>query len=62
MNLISHFSNHVSIKKIKENLLQVILGAYTFSAVSLGDVKNEVLNLDIKKSSLSKLLPATIWK
>ena len=39
MDLISQFNDHVSIKKIKEKYLKIIPDAFTFSPVSLGDVK-----------------------
>ena len=62
MELISLFNDHVSIKEIKESYLQIIPMHFTFSPVSLGDVKDELWNLDDKKSSSSKSIPAAILK
>ena len=53
----------MSNKKIKESYLQIIPNTPIFSRVSLGNIyKKEIINLDVKKSSSSKSIPATILK
>ena len=59
MELISQFNDHVSIKK---SYLQIITNTFRFSPVSLRDVKNKILNLDVKTPSSSKSIPVTILK
>ena len=39
MELICQFNGHGSIKKIKESYLEIIHDAFTFSAISLRDIK-----------------------
>ena len=62
MELTFLFHDHVSIKKIIENCSQIIPDAFTFSPVSFGDVQKETMYLDVKKSSSSKSILATISK
>ena len=58
MELISQFNDHVSIKEIQECYPEIIPDVFTFSPVSLRDIKNEIMNLHVKKSSSSKLILA----
>ena len=51
----------VALRK-KENYSQITLYAFRFSSVSLGDVKTYIMNVDVKKSSLSKSILAEILK
>ena len=59
MELISQFNDHVSIKK---SYLQIIPNTFRFSPVSLRDVKNKILNLNVKTPSSSKSRLVTILK
>lgn len=49
-------------KKTKRRLSQIIADAFSFSLVPLAGVKKEMINLDAKRSSSSKWIPATILK
>ena len=40
----------------------IIPNEFTFSPVSLEDVRNEIMKLDVKKLSLSISIPATMFK
>ena len=53
--LTSQFKDHASYPEI-------IPDAFKFTLVSSEDVKKEIMNLNVKKSSLSKAIPATILK
>ena len=48
---ISDFNNHISIKKIREYFPNIIYGDFDFTEFSLENVKKEMLNLNVKKSS-----------
>ena len=58
----SVFKNHVSIKKIQECFPNIETNDFNFRKVSLKEVKSEILNLSIKKSSTKGSTPATILK
>ena len=47
---------------VKESYSQIIIDAFTFSPVSLGELKREIMNLYVKKPSLSKSISPTILK
>ena len=53
---------HRSIKKIKELFPDINVNDFDFETVTMEDVKKEILNLDIKKSSTSGSIPAAILK
>ena len=60
--LTSQFKDHASIKKIKLSYAEIIPDTFSFTLVSPEDVKKEIMNLNVKKSSSSKAIPATILK
>ena len=60
--MISTFDNHISIKKINEYFLDASNTYFEFTEVSQDEVKKEVLHLNVKKSSTSSSIPATILK
>ena len=62
MKISSKFDNHKSIKKIKEYFPDASKINYQFTEVSQDEVKKEVLHLNVKKSSTSSSIPATILK
>ena len=47
---------------ITESYPWIIPDAFAFSTVSLGDVKNEIWDLGVRKSSSSKAIPVAILK
>ena len=58
----SVFKNHVSIRKIQECFPKIEANDYSFRHVFLEEVKSEILNLNIKKSSVIGSIPLTILK
>ena len=58
----SAFNNHVSIKKVREVFPEISSNNFEFTKVTEQSVKNEVLKLNIKKSSTSGSISATILK
>ena len=60
--LTSQFRDHASIKKIELSYPEIVPDTFKFTLVSSEDVKKEVMNLNVKKSSPSKAIPATILK
>ena len=67
--LTSQFKDHASIKKIKSSIKkiklsypEIIADTFNFTLVSPEDVKREIMNLNVKKSSSSKAIPAAILK
>ena len=58
----SVFKNHVSITKIQECFVNIEANDFYFRQVSLKEVKLEILNLNINKSSTKGSIPATIFK
>ena len=58
----SAFNNHVSIKKILEVFTEISSNNFEFTKVTEESDKNEVLKLNIKKSSTSRSVPATFLK
>ena len=54
--------SHISIKMIHEKYPEIIPGRFNFKLVSDDDVKKEVENLNIKKSSTYGSIPASILK
>ena len=60
--LTSQFKDHASIKKIKLSYPEIIPDTFNFTLVSPEDVKKEIMNLNVQKSSSSKAIPATILK
>ena len=58
----SVFKNHVSITKIQECFANIEANDFNFRQVSLKEVKLEILDLNIKKSSTKGSIPATILK
>ena len=60
--LISQFKDHASIKKIELSYPEIVPDTFKFTLVSSEDVKKEIMNLNVKKSSSSKAIPATILK
>ena len=59
---ISDFNNHISIKKIREYFPNIIYGGFDFTEFSLENVKKEMLNLNVKKSSTNVSIPATVLR
>ena len=53
----SVFKNHVSIRKIQECFPNIEANVFNFRQVSLNEVKSEILNLNIKKSSTKGFIP-----
>ena len=60
--LTSQFKDHASIKKIKPSYPEIVPDAFKFTLVSLEDVKTEIMNLNVKKSSSSKAMLGTSLK
>ena len=60
--LTSQFKGYVSIKKIKLSYPEIVPDTFNFTFVSPEDVKKEIMNLNVKKSSSSKAIPAKILK
>ena len=60
--LTSQFKDHASIKKIELSYPEIVPDTFKFTLVSSEDVKKEIMNLNVKKSSSSKAIPATILK
>ena len=60
--LTSQFKDHASIKKIELSYPEIVPDTFKFTLVSSKDVKKEIMNLNAKKSSSSKAIPATILK
>ena len=58
----SNFDNHVSIKKMKESFPNIVSSDFDFQEVAREDVKKEIINLNVKKSSSIGSIPATILK
>ena len=58
----STFDNHINIKKVKEYFPDASSNNFEFTEVSQDEVKKEVLHLNVKKSSTSNSIPATILK
>ena len=56
------FDNHISIKKIHETFLNIIPENFHFKEVSKDDVRKEIRNLNVKKSSTYGSIPASILK
>ena len=61
-SLTKKYENHISIKKIKEAYPEIVPDSFHFKSASLDDLKEEVLNLNPKKSSTSGTIPVTILK
>ena len=47
----SNFGNHISVKKIKDSFPNIVSGDFNFQEVSGEDVKKEIINLNVRKSS-----------
>ena len=60
--LTSQFKDHANIKKIKLSYPEISPDTFNFTLVSLEEVKKEIINLNVKKSSSSKATPAKILK
>ena len=58
----SVFKNHKSIRKVQECFPNIEENDFNIQQVSLKEVKSEILNLNIKKSSTKGSIPATILK
>ena len=56
------FENHVSIKKIHETFPNIIPENFHFKEVSKYDVRKEIRNLNVKKSSTYGWIPASMLK
>ena len=61
-SLTKNYENHFSVRKIKEVYPEIVPDSFHFKSVSLDDVKNEVLNLNPKKSSTSGTILVIILK
>ena len=59
---IDKFENHISIKKIHETFAEIIPGGFHFEQVSSDIVKEEIRNLNVKKSSIHGSITASILK
>ena len=60
--LTSQFKDHANIKKIKLSYPEIVPDTFNFTLVSPEDVKKEIMNLNVKKSSSNKAIPAKILK
>ena len=58
----SVFKNHLSIRKIQECFPNIKANDFNFRQVSFKEVKSEISNLNMKKSSTKGSIPATILK
>ena len=56
----SEFDDHISTKKIKKLFLDININGFDFETVTTNNVKKEILNLNIKKSSTSGSILATV--
>ena len=61
-DITSNFDNHMIIKKIKESFLNTVFRDFNFQEVCREDVKNKIINLNVKKSSTNGYNPVTILK
>ena len=61
-DITSNFDNHIIIKKIKESFLNTVFRDFNFQEVCREDVKNKIINLNVKKSSTNGYNPVTILK
>ena len=60
--IVFEFDDHKSIKKITKYFPDINSDDFDCETVTMEDVKKEILNLNIKKSSSSSSIPATILK
>ena len=60
--VIDMFENHISIKKMHETFPNIIPENFHFKEVSKDDVRKDILNLNVKKSSTYRSIPASILK
>ena len=58
----SVFKNHLSIRKIQECFTNIKANDFNFRQVSFKEVKSEMSNLNMKKSSTKGSIPVTILK
>ena len=58
----SKFDSHVWFKMIHEKYPEIILESFNFKLVSDNDVRKEIENLNIKKSSIYGPIPASVLK
>ena len=58
----SEFDIHISIKMIHEKYPEIIPESFNFELVSDNDIKKEIENVNIKKSSTYVSIPASILK
>ena len=58
----SNLDNHISIKKLKEPFPNIVSGDFNFQEVSREDVKKQIINLNVKKSSTNRSIPARILR
>ena len=56
----SEFDDHISTKKIKQFFPDININGFDFETVTTNNVKKEILNLNINKSSTSGSILATI--
>ena len=49
IEITSNFDNHISIAKIKESFPNIVLRDFDFQEVSRENVKNGIINLNLKK-------------
>ena len=61
-SVVNEFENHISIKMIHEKYPEILPESFKFQFVSNNEVKKEIENLDIRKSSTYGSIPATILK
>ena len=50
----SDFDNHISIKRIKESFQNIVSRDFNFQEVSREDVNKEIIDLNVKKSSITE--------
>ena len=60
--LTSQFKDRASIKKIKLSYPEIVSDTFKFTLVSSEDLKNEIMNPNVKKSYSSKAISATVLK
>ena len=56
------FDSHISMKKIKKYCPSIASSNFNFQEVTKKDIKKEIINLNVKKSSSNGCIPATILK
>ena len=56
------FNDHISIKKFKEIYPEIVANSFKFGSVTKDNIKYQIQNLNVKKSSTFGCIPVTILK